>query len=412
MFVDFNRVFKDKPQTEIAVPEALISYLNTQLPEGVKYKIEEDGTCNIASTGGPVNIGGFEFHLTEEQKKILGDHFSKEDLMNYFYNAQKSVPLNLKKDGMITLNGKEFSIDKISFHPMKPIHYENGTLWMLPQPFEPPFKLMVGCEKYERELLISRVPNESVHVELYESEKSAPLYLKYQLDKKNGTLKVNISYNITYAKTIRDIVESTSIYNAYLEGKGYLAGHELGIKPNGKKIKPFDKDSIAFWKKVLEIEEYLGVSFEPPQDDVGFETMCLVETLYQNLINKTPVIDKEVISSINGGGEWLKTKEELEEMTGKPIYLEFEATTIIELFGVELKLPALLGIFNSIFAGLDGKGEEQKIILKDESEQKRRYTSILRFKTEEEVQEFKKSDYNQRVTLLHDAKKVQEYLRG
>ena len=198
----------------------------------------------------------------------------------------------------------------------------------------------------------------------------------------------------------------------YLEGKGYLAGHELGIKPNGKKIKPFDKGSIVFWKKVLEIEEYLGVSFSPPQDDVKFETMCLVETLYQNLINKMPVIDKEVINSINGGFEWLKTKEEIEEMMGKPIYLEFEAATIVELFGVELKLPALLGIFNSVFAGLDGKGDEQKILLKDESEQKRRYTSILRFKTEEEVQEFKKSDYNQRVTLLHDAKRVQEYLRG
>ena len=35
MFVDFNIVFKNKPQTQIAVPEALVNYMNKALPEGV-----------------------------------------------------------------------------------------------------------------------------------------------------------------------------------------------------------------------------------------------------------------------------------------------------------------------------------------------------------------------------------------
>lgn len=182
---------------------------------------------------------------------------------------------------------------------------------------------------------------------------------------------------------------------------------KIQVKENKKKV--FDKDSIAFWKKVLAIEEYLGVAFKPPLDDVEFETMCLVETLYQNLINKIPVIDKGVINTING--EFSKTKKEIDELTGKPIYFEFEATSNVELFEAKFELLALVGIFNAVFAGVEVDKNEQKIILKDESKQKKRYSSTLRFRDEEEVKKFKEGDYQQRVALFHDAKKAQEYLK-
>lgn len=67
MFVDFNRVFKEKPQTQIMVPEVLVEYMNSQLPKGVKYEVQEDGTCEIVGDGEPINIGGFVFQLSKEQ---------------------------------------------------------------------------------------------------------------------------------------------------------------------------------------------------------------------------------------------------------------------------------------------------------------------------------------------------------
>lgn len=407
MFVDFNRVFKEKPQTQIMVPEVLVEYMNSQLPKGVKYEVQEDGTCEIVGDGEPINIGGFVFQLSKEQQELLGANCSEDDIINYFYNAQKPIPLKLKKDGFITLNGKEFPIEQLNYRPMNPIHYEKGELWLSPHPFGKPFELKIGCDEYERKLLISRVPTESTHIATFESEKEAPLYLKYHMDEENKTLTANISYNLKYATSIRDIVESTSIYNAYLEGRGYLESVKIQVKENKKKV--FDKDSIVFWKKVLAIEEYLGVAFKPPLDDVEFETMCLVETLYQNLINKIPVIDKGVINTING--EFSKTKKEIDELTGKPIYFEFETTSNVELFEAKFELPALVGIFNAVFAGVEVDKNEQKIILKDESKQKKRYSSTLRFRDEEEVKKFKEGDYQQRVALFHDAKKAQEYLK-
>lgn len=80
-------------------------------------------------------------------------------------------------------------------------------------------------------------------------------------------------------------------------------------------------------------------------------------------------------------------------MTGKPIYFEFEATSNVELFEAKFELLALVGIFNAVFAGVEVDKNEQKIILKDESKQKKRYSSTLRFRDEEEVKKIKEGDY-------------------
>lgn len=411
MFIDFNRVFKDKPQTEIALPKTLISYMNKQLPKGVKYVIQDGGICMIMGDDAPMNIGGFSLKLTKEQERILGEHYSEDDLMSYLYNSQKAIPLELKKEGVILINGEEFPIEKMVVSPMDPIQYQDGKMCLIPISFGETFKLTVGCEKYTEELIVSRMPNESIHIAKFESKKDDPLYLQYQIDKKNETFKANISYNLKYAKTIKDVVKSVSIYNAFLKGNGYLEGQKINTNIFGNEKKMFDEKSIFFWEKVLKIEKYLKVSFTPPRDDVKSDTMCLVETLYQNLINKIPVRDKKVIEAIDGDEGSLITKEETHELLEKPIYLEFETMVKEELFGVELEFPAMVGIFNAMLKKIDCDGKKQKIILEDESEQNRRYTSILRFKSENELDKFKKKDYNQRITLFHDAMKAQNYMK-
>lgn len=71
MFVDFNRVFKNKPQTQLAVPPAFVDYVNRSLPEGVKYIVDQNGNCVITSTSESCTIGGFTFKPTDEQKRFL-----------------------------------------------------------------------------------------------------------------------------------------------------------------------------------------------------------------------------------------------------------------------------------------------------------------------------------------------------
>ena len=76
MFVDFNRVFKGKPQTELKIPDAMIEHLSSKLPQGLRYRATEDGNCEIISEGESVTVGGLLFTPSEEQRKVLGKKYT------------------------------------------------------------------------------------------------------------------------------------------------------------------------------------------------------------------------------------------------------------------------------------------------------------------------------------------------
>lgn len=70
VFVDFNRVFKNRPQTEISVPASFASYLNSSLPKGFKYVVSADGTYTAVCEEQKYTISGFELNPTSEQKRL------------------------------------------------------------------------------------------------------------------------------------------------------------------------------------------------------------------------------------------------------------------------------------------------------------------------------------------------------
>ena len=102
MFVDFNKVFKDKPKSQMSIPQPLVDYMNKSLPEGVKYVADENGNCEITSETDSLSLGGFVFEPTEKQKKILGKNYTQQDVLDYLYNSQKAMPLTLEREGYIS----------------------------------------------------------------------------------------------------------------------------------------------------------------------------------------------------------------------------------------------------------------------------------------------------------------------
>ena len=222
----------------------------------------------------------------------------------------------------------------------------------------------------------------------------------------------NMELNTIKTKTVRDIVASISIYNAFIEGKGTFNGLSFNIQLATDKVKKIDQRTLNFWGKALKIEDALGVSFVPPHENLDSDSIYLVERLFQNFINHKPVCDVNKIDSIDVKWDLSNPDKKLDDLIGKGIVLQFEATENIELFGVKLQLPALIGIFNSVVKEYSTtKDGKQKLILVDESEDKKRYTAIICFKSEDEMKSYKSSEFQKVVDLLHEAKTVQEYLQ-
>lgn len=409
MFVDFDKVFHETPQPQAQIPPALVSYLSSKLPSGVKYVIDKEGNCVIDGDGKPFTLGGYVLKITGKHKEVLGENFTKEDVLRYFYNIQKPIPLELKNPGYVLLNGEEFPVEKLFLNPHNPILVKSGKFYMSPKAFPPPMQIDVGCDSYTRKITISRVPNESINIATFESEKNEPLGIKLFVNEDDNTLSFNMSLKLSFAKTIQDIVESASIFNAFLFGKGRLFGKPLEAKLSAEGVKPFDETSIVFWVKVLKIEEHLGIRFTPPQEDVDFKTICLVEKLYQNLINNTPIRDDVKPDSLDG--KWEATDEEnIQQSIGKAIYFEFDATNSIDLFGVHLELCGIEGIMNAILERFTKSRKKYTLHLADVSEDKPRKCVSIFFRSEEERAAYRDQDHQKRITEFDNAKRAREYL--
>lgn len=410
MFVDFNKVFKDKPKSQMSIPQPLVDYMNNSLPEGVKYLADENGNYEITSETGSLSIGGFVLEPTEKQIKILGKNYTQQDVLDYIYNSKKAMPLKLKKEGYILLNGVEFPIEKMSFNPTLPVKYVEESFWIYPSKFAEASPIKMGSDKYERDILISRVPNESVNIMCFESSNDEPLKVQCFINKKEKSITMNLSLNLKNARTVLDLVQVTSIYNAFIDGKATFLGHSFGSRLKDGSVKKFDERSISFWERVLDIERILKVQFCPSQDTVAVEDIYLVEQLYQSLVNKIPTRDNQIINSLNGKWDFVNLGWDINDMLGKPMFFRFVCTSHIELFGIKKDLPTLVGVVNAVLEEYRINGIKQEVIFGDESQEKKRFNSIMFFESEDELSKFVEGNHQEIIDMFQNAKKPSEYV--
>lgn len=411
MFASFNDVFKGKSLREKKVPDVTLKYLSNNLPKGVKYVSDEHGNLTITSSdGSAVTFGGFNVTVTDEMRSVLGKQCSAAQIAKYAYNTQKKIVMNLKEDGIIIVNGERMPVEKFAYNMFDNFSYVNSKFYMVPPKFPEPFELELGCEKYKRKLSFQRVPYASLDKSKFQSVNEDPLRMEFIVCEEDYSVKMTLGFDLKKANTVKDIVETVFIYNAYCDGKGLLMGHPVGRTQDKADDKKFDEKSAQFWEKVLEIEEKLNLKFIPPKDDIEFETICLVEQLYQNLICKKPVKQREIITSIISDMN-VKEGVNLDDLIGKQIFFQYNATTTFELFEKEFSLPAILGIFNSTFKSYEILDDNKtKIILGIKDKNQKPFTAILCFASDSDLNEYVKENPDCYENILSNAKFPQDYL--
>lgn len=411
MFASFNDVFKSKSLREQKVPDVTLKYLSNSLPKGVKYVSDEHGNLTITSSdGSKITMGGFNVTITDEMRSVLGNQYSVAQIAKYAYNTQKKIVMNLKEDGIIIVNGERMPVEKFAYNMFDNFSYVNSKFYMVPPKFPEPFELELGCEKYKRKLSFQRVPYASLDKSKFQSVNEDPLRMEFIVCEEDYSVKMTLGFDLKKANTVKDIVETVFIYNAYCDGKGLLMGHPVGRTQDKADDKKFDEKSAQFWEKVLEIEEKLNLKFIPPKDDIEFETICLVEQLYQNLICKKPVKQREIITSIISDMN-VKEGVNLDDLIGKQIFFQYNATTTFELFEKEFSLPAILGIFNSTFKSYEILDDNKtKIILGIKDKNQKPFTAILCFASDSDLNEYVKENPDCYENILSNAKFPQDYL--
>lgn len=269
--------------------------------------------------------------------------------------------------------------------------------------------LQLGCEKYKRKLTFQRVPYASLDKSKFQSVNGDPLRMEFIVCEEDYSVKMTLGFDLKKANTVKDIVETVFIYNAYCDGKGLLMGNPVGGGKDKVEDKKFDENSARFWEKVLEIEEKLNLNFIPPKDDIEFETICMVEQLYQNLICKKPIKKRDIATSITSDMN-MREGINLDDLIGKQIFFQYNATTTFELFEMQFSLPSIVGIFNSIFESYEILDNKTKVILGTKDKGQKPFTAILCFASDSDMNEYVKENPDCYENILSKAKFPQDYL--
>lgn len=413
MFVDFNKAFKGKPLSETKVPDLVVQKLSESLPEGVKYISGENGTVQMVSKSNSISIGGFNVNIPEDFKSVLKENAKQSDLLQLSYNAQRPLEMVLSNPGYIKVNGEEMPFENIHYNLFHKTKLVDNKLMAYPAKFPKPLEITVstGDGKYSRKLNLSRKPLLSLTDIRFQSDEDQPFRMEFISSTENKlTSSVTIRMELKNCKSIRDMVESIFIYNDFVDGKAKLDGHTFEYDTSKIEVKKYDLTSAEFWEKVLQIEEYLGVHFTPPDGDVKYDVMCDVELLYRNLICNTPIRLNQTLTSVTGKYQHFGD-EVIEKAKEGQFYFQYQAQYTFNLFGQKISLLAVCGLFNTAIEDMvtleDGK---LKMNLKNATPDKTAYTGIICFKEQDDLDKFLSDVGDNAASVLENAKLASDYI--
>ena len=410
MFVDFGKYFGPDKELPISIPSTLVEYLSKNSPDGTKYELQEDGALVLVGDNQDIVFGGVKPNLSPDQKSILGEKYTPEELYNYLYNSQEKLEVSEIEPGFIQINNEKYPSDHVVIYPGKPIEYSSGKLFVIPEPFPGPFNVSFGGFDYDKLITVQRVANKSIYTQKYVSVENSPLSISYSIDTKTQVFSFSISYNLNYAESTKDMVETIMIYAAFIQGKGRINGSIISdLQCKGEDIKDVLKAGM-FWEKALRVEEILGVQFSVPHQTPTDKELLMIEQLYQNLVMHNPVkVNGKYIESIDGSYSEADMAG-LQESIGKPTYFEYLTYFDLNLFNVQRRLPCLLGVVNAVVSRYEKIDEETlRVFFENESQDKKAFSSVLCFISLDDIEKYRSQDNASRFDPFRNAKSSKEY---
>lgn len=371
------------------IPEPLLKVLSSKLPDGLKYDNVKNGICCIVSEGGSLYWGGLEPIITKEMNIADIDKKNINILLQYSYNSQKVIKFKPIIPGVVTLNGESVNIKDLVINPRYSEYFENGEFLLIPEKMDEKIELSVGGNGYSRNINFKRIPNDSYDIVCFESYGSDEL--KFIIKYNNTSRKVNLrlSYHLENIRKVKDVVEVLEIFSAFKNNKGMLDGNIISVSEY-EDNSHINNDTLWFWKRVRELEQFLDTSFDIDEGDYGKylteELVEDVELLYKSFIQQKPIRINSKIDKINGDCE---SDEEVISVDGNtPMLLNFQMTYRFNLFGNIFECPSLIYVFNARYIKKDIKDGKYTIYFDDIDETEKMYYSIMFFLNKDMLVEY------------------------
>lgn len=405
MFSNFRDTFIKKPQFTSAPPQVVIDLISQDLPEGFHYIHVHDGLCRIDASEG-LNFQSGKVALSDEGKTILPKDCKMGDILRYSYNAQEKIALLPNDDGCFVINGKNVPAADFVKTPMQDKVLTDIQIDVIPPEFPEPFYLEISGAGYTEKLQVRRVPNRSLTVAKYESDKSTVLTVWFTIDQTQpASFTFNITVNMKNVKSVKEAISAFHIYNAFSDKNGYVNGQLLYTEKNA----PFEKvptEVVRLAEKLSKLEECLNVQFDFSKGltDVDART---IDELYRSFIEMKPFKIVKTFDSLSGKGHFIDDYKQREFINTAMVF-EYSGKKQISLLGVDLDLCVENCIFNAIISSFSATGDKETgdfVIHLSTAPGEKMYESVRYFISEKQLTAFQ-NDKNH-IAVLHEATEIE-----
>lgn len=404
MFSNFRDTFIKKPQYTSAPPQAVIDSLSQELPKGFYYVHDHDGYCRIEAPEG-LNIQSGTVQLSDEDRALLPDNYTMEDILRYSYNTQKIFVLLPNDDGCFIINGEHVRAVDLVKTPMRDINFINAQLCIVPPKFPKPFDLEISGNEHTQKLHIKRVPNRSLNAEKYESDKSTAISVWFTFDSTSPVpFKFDITISTKRAKTVKEVIAAYHIFNAFADGKGYIGGNLLCSKDHVS-IERVPSEAIRFAEKLIELENILGVQFNYSKGVTEADVKATDE-IFRSLIEKKPFKRFKTFGTLSGQGHFIDDSKQ-QEYINTAMAFEFLERKQVSILDVDLNLYVEHCIFNAVISSFSASGDKETgdfMIHLETAPGEKMYESVQYFISENQLNTFRGD--KDHLTILRDATEI------
>lgn len=381
MFANFREAFK-KDKQEISVPKEILEYLNSELPKDFKYAKGPDGAAILTIA----DMEDMKMQFSIEPQFMHGIKLNTQaDIIEYAYRTQQVIPL---AGTSLTINGVEFDFSDLIRFPLAP-NKELKDLYIQPQPFPDPFAVTLQGGQVEKLVMIVRKPYADMHKVLLGSVEDEPFTISYVFDELSGTVKFNFHININKSKSIKEIVESLTLYDAFQKGSGKISGYPFPPADASDLPSKENQESLSFWNNVYELEKKLNVSFIPElplaQDDAQWFLK-----LHYSLIEEKPFKEYVKMEKFNStSGDVFKRAFEEDK---KKLSITFVQESELTIMGVSITIFESTGVFNfEVKDVIDTNQKNSVDIIVEPVDEKGIYTATRIFLKEDDALAFTKN---------------------
>lgn len=238
----------------------------------------------------------------------------------------------------------------------------------------------------------------------FESKNEDIVHIRHEIDLENKRSKFTYKIRLQEAKYIREIIECIDATIALMD---YFFKEKR--EETEESIRELQR-TVIFWKRVVQLEEILEVTFKPQEITNNSNEEMALEELFLALNEGYIIKENKAFDNIRFD---ISKTENIEDFKrGMRFTLNFLASWQKRLLGVDVVIYTVNAVFNAIVDSIEEDNLKNEYVVKikdtDTSPMYMAYKTVATEKLQEEELEKLLSNYNENIKMYSEAKTFEQ----